>query len=165
MFIFFQNKQRWCRDFSPIPQAVRGENSVHNSKCRRAGRCGFFSAGLQLLFSLTEPYIKAWGDRTDFCFAAWRIADYSDSPWHLDTAEQFKMLLPMNSRRFLISPFKTDLSHNAESSLKVGIMPIPLAWQSLLRTQHLCAGTPVPVTLMLPVKQWQILFCHQQQTI
>lgn len=165
MFIFFQNKQRWCRDFSPIPQAVRRENSVHNSKCRRAGRCGFFSSGLQLLFPLTEAYIKAWGDGTGFCFAAWRTADYSDSPWHLDTVEWFKMLLTMNSWCFLISPFKTDLSHNAESSFKVGITLGPLAWQSLLRTQDLCAGTPVPVTLMLPVKQWQILFCHQQQTI
>lgn len=45
----------------------------------------------------------------------------------------------MNSRRFLISPFKTDLSHNTESSLKVGIIARPFSLTVLAQnTTSLC---------------------------
>lgn len=66
--------------FSKQPHAVRIENCVHNSN-------GIEETDLFLLvkvgkscYTEQELYIKAWGEKVDFCSGAWRITDYSESP-------------------------------------------------------------------------------------
>ena len=37
-----------------------------------------------------EEYMKALGQKVDSWLVAWRITNYSESPWHLDTMGQVK---------------------------------------------------------------------------